>query len=92
MVRVFGGAVMVVAGIAAFIEAHSHAPTARLECPNGRGVRTDCTEDQWVFVPHGMSHTVYDLLRIGGWALVIIGALLVIVGLIAYARSAAPAR
>lgn len=35
----------------------------------------------------GLSTTAHDLLRIGAWALVIFGALLVVVGLIAYARA-----
>ena len=57
MVRMFVGAIMVVGGIAAFIEAGSHAPG--VECPRGRcGSRA--TE---------LSHTAYDLLRIGGWSL-----------------------
>ena len=30
----------------------------------------------------GLSHTAYDLLRIGAWALVIFGAVLVVTGLI----------
>jgi len=34
-----------------------------------------------------LSQTPHDLLRIGAWALVIFGGLLVIVGLIAYVRS-----
>jgi hypothetical protein len=32
----------------------------------------------------GLSHTAYDLLRIGGWALVIVGVLLIILGLMGY--------
>jgi hypothetical protein len=38
-----------------------------------------------------LSHIVlaYDLLRIGAWALVIVGGLLVIMGLIRYWRTAA---
>jgi hypothetical protein len=35
----------------------------------------------------GLSQTVYDLLRIGGWALVIVGALVVVTGLIRYWRA-----
>jgi hypothetical protein len=39
-----------------------------------------------------LARTSYDLLRIGAWALVIVGALLVIVGLIGYwARVRRPA-
>jgi len=60
---------LVVAGIAAFIEAHSHRP--------------GMTEGIFAH-PTGLSRTAYDLLRIGAWALVIFGALLVVVGLIGY--------
>ena len=81
MRRAFVGAALVVAGIAAFIVANDNAPIARLECPGGG---PNCSEDQWVFVAHGMSRTAYDLLRIGGWALVIFGAVLVVLGLIGY--------
>ena len=43
--------------------------------------------------PSGLSNTAYDLLRIGAWALVIFGALLIAVGLIAYrAKQAKPSR
>jgi hypothetical protein len=74
--RIFGGAALIVAGIAAFIEAHAHPPvTGLIELPE-RGA------------PSHLSHTAYDLLRIAGWALVICGVLLVVVGLIAYVRRA----
>jgi hypothetical protein len=86
MWRVFGGAVLVIAGIAAFIEAHSHRPSVITNTVQ-RGFRTVTVE-----TPAGLSHTAYELLRIGGWALVIIGALLVIVGFIGYwARVKRPA-
>jgi hypothetical protein len=44
-------------------------------------------EEQAGITPHpasGLSPTAYDLLHIGAWALVIFGALLIIVGLIGY--------
>ena len=61
-------------GIAAFIEANSHKPfgpagTSLLERVEHSGA---------------LSQTAYDLLRIGAWALVIVGALLVVTGLIQY--------
>jgi hypothetical protein len=34
----------------------------------------------------GWSHTAYDAARIGTWALLIVGAILIAVGLISYAR------
>ena len=38
----------------------------------------------------GLSQTAYDLLRVGAWALVIVGGLLVIVGLIRVAQARGP--
>jgi hypothetical protein len=70
MRQVFAGAVLVVAGIAAFIEAHTHRPV----------------EATWGPGKEGLSQTAYDLLRIGAWALVIFGALIVVTGLIRYWR------
>lgn len=71
MWQVYGGALLVIAGIAAFIEAHSHRTR-----PASFGEGTE-----------GLSQTAYDLLRIGGWALVILGALTIILGLIRYWRA-----
>jgi hypothetical protein len=86
MRRVFGGAALVIAGIAAFIEAHAHRPVAAF---NPTPVVTRQLERVEVGSglarpASGLSQTPYDLLRIGAWALVIVGALLVIVGLIGY--------
>lgn len=70
---------MVIGGIAGFIEAHSHAP--------GEACRkVFCLEGETR--PTGLSRTVYDLLRIGAWALVILGGLTVILGVIRYSADA----
>jgi uncharacterized membrane protein HdeD (DUF308 family) len=82
MCRIFAGALLVIAGIAAFIEAHSHRP--EYEC-QGRVGACEHGEDLHLLPGH-LTETPYDLLSIGAWALVIVGALQVIVGLIAYAR------
>jgi hypothetical protein len=85
MWRIFTGAVLVVAGIAAFIEAHSHRPGMGQifrEIPN-EGFRGQVA----VPVHTGLSQTPYDLLRIGAWALVIFGALLIVIGFIRYWRA-----
>ncbi len=74
MWRIYGGATMVVGGIAAFIEAHRHMPV-----PARRPLEVGS-----VTPASGLSTTAYDLLRIGGWALVIFGAVTVIVGFIQY--------
>lgn len=78
MRQIFGGAALTVAGIAAFIEAHTHRPIPRehVELPNlGGGL---------VSPPSQLSTTAYDLLRIGAWALVILGVLLILTGLIRF--------
>jgi hypothetical protein len=85
MWRIFGGAVLVIAGIAAFIEANSNRPipafttTERLQLAN----RTVITQ----FPASGPPQTAYDLIRIGAWELVIVGGLLVITRLIRYWRT-----
>jgi hypothetical protein len=71
------GAAFLIGGVAALIEAHSHRPIP-LGNPFGGG------SGDGSFGFSGWSQTAYDLVRIGGFALLIIGAILVIVGLIAY--------
>jgi hypothetical protein len=85
MRQVLGGAVLVILGIAAFIEASSHAPEYT-GCPNREGCLREAGGPKYLVSGH-LSQTPYDLLRIGAWALVIIGALLVVTGLIRYWRS-----
>ncbi len=75
MRRVFGGAALVIAGISAFIETHAHRPMH-----SGLPIRLLSGES----APPELSTTAYELLRIGAWALVIIGALLIIMGLMSY--------
>jgi len=81
MRQVFVGAALVIAGIAAFIEASSHPPELRDRCSTGGKA---CLTEDFSEVHIGLSNTAYDLLRIGAWALVIVGVLLVITGLIGY--------
>jgi hypothetical protein len=76
MRRVYGGAILIIAGIAGFIEASAHPPG-----PHEPGLRLPPT-------PGELSPTAYDLVRIGAWALVILGGLTVILGLIRYWRTA----
>ena len=80
MWRVYGGAIMVIAGIAAFIEGHSNRP--EYGCPGGASRCAVGSPE--ALQPGSLSQTTYDLLRIGAWALVILGALTVILGLIRY--------
>lgn len=73
MLRVYAGAIPIIGGIAVFIEAHRNMPVPAQR--PGIGLVTPAS---------GLSTTAYDLLRIGGWALVIVGVLTVILGLIRY--------
>jgi hypothetical protein len=75
MRQILAGAVPVIAGIAAFIAAERHKPlilSPRLG-PDFGGVA----------IHRGLSPTAYELLRIGAWALVV-GGTLVLTGLIWY--------
>jgi hypothetical protein len=78
--RIFGGAALVVAGIAAFVEAQSHRPMVRPAARSFRQAEEEVAAPRMIHV--GLSTTAYDILRVGAWALVIVGALLSIVGLI----------
>jgi hypothetical protein len=83
MWRTYGGAVAVIAGIAAFIEAHVNRPIPAFPPPG-----TFFRPAQETTPASGLSPTDYHLLLIGAWALVILGALTVVLGLIRYWRSA----
>jgi hypothetical protein len=84
MRQIFGGAVLIIAGTAAFIEAHSHPPVAaERPGPLVRKAQEELGESTHLHAT-GLSQTAYDLLRIGAWALVIVGGLLVVTGLIRY--------
>lgn len=87
------GAILLIAAVAGFIIVPEHAatvtyfdpavPQAACGPPNqGIAQAPGCTT-----VHSGVSHTAYDLLRVATWAVLIIGVLLAIVGLIHYARA-----
>jgi uncharacterized membrane protein HdeD (DUF308 family) len=82
------GAVAVVVGIVALIEAYSNSPhppphvPVDFKGPNVLGVLVLRRPVS------GWSQTAYDLVRIGGWALILLGAVTVVVGLVSYWRSA----
>jgi hypothetical protein len=81
MRQIFGGGVLAVAGIATFIEAAAHhKPATTVEYSPFTG--------HSITIAHasGLSQTAYDLVRIGAWALLIFGVLLVVTGLIRYSR------
>jgi hypothetical protein len=77
-VRVLGGAALIIAGIAAFIEASAHVPV--YQCVQ----RPGCYETY--LLPKSLSRANYDRLLIGAWALLLFRVLLVIVGLIGFVR------
>jgi hypothetical protein len=83
---------MMIGGIAAFIEAHSNHPVAAYVPPSSSsplqelqleraGVTGSATPAS------GLTPTAYDLLHIAGWALLLLGGLTVVLGLIGYLRS-----
>jgi hypothetical protein len=87
MWRVYVGALGVIAGIAALVEAHNHRPeyeckAAVSACELGEGLH---------LLPGHLTETPYDLLSGVGWALVIVGAATLILGLIGFWR-ATPSR
>jgi hypothetical protein len=89
MWRIFGGATLIVAGIAAFIEAHSHRPISASVVPGDALTKQQFAEaGVHPGAASGLSQSAYDLLRIGAWALVIFGAVLVAVGLVVYYSTA----
>jgi uncharacterized membrane protein HdeD (DUF308 family) len=93
MWRVYGGALMVIAGIATFIETHSHRPKSARTLEQYDAITRSQLAQQGV-TPRpasGLSPDTYDLLRIGAWALVILGVLTIVLGLIRYYRTAASA-
>ena len=66
MRRVFGGAALVIAGIAAFIEARSNKPVPAETAPPAEGNVYEPPGPAFHgHGPTGLSHTAYDLLRIG---------------------------
>jgi hypothetical protein len=85
MRQIVTGALLVIAGIAAFIEAGSHPPELESRCRTGG---TACPLEDFINVHRGLSQTAYDLLRIGAWALMIVGGLVVATGLIIYRADA----
>ena len=82
--RVYLGALLVIAGIAALIEAHANRPMAATSATEGFAVNLS---------PHGasgLSPTAYDLLRIAGWALLILGVVTLTLGFMQYRAQVKP--
>ena len=81
MWRIYGGAVAFLAGVSAFIVDYRNRPLEAFR-PYDHGTH--------IALVQGLSNTAYDLIHIGGWALIIAGVLLMIMGLIRYSAAARP--
>ncbi len=79
------GALGVIAGIAALIEEQAHQPATEYEGTQGEIARQMAQGSPGIHV--GLSNTADDLLRIGAWALLILGAATLVLGLIGFWRS-----
>lgn len=77
-----------VAGVAAFIEVHSHQPIPASGPITREPLEIRELAQQGISAAarpaSGLSPTAYDLLRISGWALLILGAVTVVLGLVRY--------
>jgi hypothetical protein len=97
---IISGALLLIAAVAAFVIVPEHMPATQTTtvapvngyCPGVPGV----VQPRDFACPGpthsvGLSRTTYDIARISTWAVLIVGALLVIVGLLNYSRRAANA-
>jgi hypothetical protein len=75
------GALLLIAAVAGFVIVPEHKP---VPATCGQGSAVGCPIGG-SYLPSGLSQTVYDVLRVATWAVLIVGVLLVIVGLINYA-------
>jgi hypothetical protein len=84
MRQIFSGAALLVAALALAAVAQANKPvdSTRAVYPPGPG--SGETRFGPVIPASGLSHTAYDVLRVSIWALLIFGALLIIVGLMKY--------
>jgi hypothetical protein len=79
MWRIYGGAVAFLAGVGAFIVDGRHNRNPAVEAfLSSSGTHQHAK---------GLSPTVYDLIHVAAWALVLAGLLLMIAGLIRYSAS-----
>jgi hypothetical protein len=75
MLRAYVGAAMVVAGIVGLVEAYSHRPIRAELIVTLPGKPAQ----HYPLRPEGLSSSAYEVLRIGGWALVVVGAIAMVV-------------
>jgi len=73
------GAVLLIAAVVGFVIVPEHKPHTVTSVAGGFECLSNCTTVGW-------SQTMYDVALIATWAVLIVGALLVVMGLIRYAR------
>jgi hypothetical protein len=78
MWRLCSGAALFLAGVSAFIVDYRNRPLPAFR-PIDHGTQVELTT--------GLSPTAYDLVHVAGWALIIGGVLLMIMGLIRYSAA-----
>jgi hypothetical protein len=81
MRRVYGGASLIVIAfvLGAVDQAHK-----LVDAINGQQILNDGSQLPVRTPASGFSHTVYDVFRVSAWALILFGALLIVVGLMRY--------
>ena len=79
MWRLYAGAALFVAGVGAFIADYRNRPQPTL---------ISFDNETQAHLVKGLSPTAYDLIHVAGWALIVAGVLLMIMGLIRYAAAA----
>jgi hypothetical protein len=77
MWRLYAGAVLFLAGVSAFIADFRNRPESVLRV---HGIHAELLT--------GLTPTAYDLIHVAGWALIVAGLLLMIMGLIRYSVAA----
>jgi hypothetical protein len=82
------GAVLLIAAVAGFIVALEHTPGTQLVDAQGQPLAGcdpgACAGTSVVHI--GWAQATYDVVRVLTWALAIVGALLVVMGMIRYSR------
>jgi hypothetical protein len=88
LVSIAVGAVLLIMAVAGFVIAPEHAPGVEQV---GRDQFGNCQAigengNTCHYIATGLSQTLYDVVRIATWGLLIVGVLLAVVGLIHYGR------
>lgn len=78
MWRIYGGAAAFLVGISAFIVDYRNRPLPAFQAFD---------QGTHIALVRGLSPTAYDLIHVGGWALIIAGVLLMVMGLIRYSAA-----